>query len=141
MVIPALSYCANVVPYARTVKILSYTAATTCYNVLLFLITNRTICNVFKPRLIANCAFFFMVFRDSFFPNTGSDMDDVFCPSTNFISVGIKFKYSFMLRSKKIVQFKLHKITSDKDVKIICDSLKQGLFSHYLLVQEDSPVT
>ena len=82
-----------------------------------------------------------MAFRDSFSLNTGSGMDDVFCPSTNFISVGIKFKYSFMLRSKKIVQFKLHKITSDKDVKIICDSLKQGLFSHYLLVQEDSPVT
>ena len=127
--------------YARTVKIFSYTAATTCYNVLLLLKTNRTICNVFKPRLIANCTFFFMAFLDSFFPNTGSDMDDAFCPSTNFISVRIEFKYSFTFRSKKIVQFKLYQITPDKDVTIICDSLKQRLSSHYLLVRKDSPVT
>ena len=80
-----------------------------------------------------------MAFLDSFFPNTGSDMDDAFCPSTNFISVGTEFKYSFTVRSKKIVQFNMYKITSDKDVTIICDSLKQGLSSHYLLVQKDSP--
>ena len=55
--------------------------------ILLLLITNWTICNVFKPRLIANCALFFMVFLDSFFLNTDSDMDDVFCLSTNFIGV------------------------------------------------------
>ena len=95
----------------------------------------------FKPRLIANCTFFFMAFLDSFFPNTGSDMDDAICPSINFISVGIEFKYSFTFRSKKIVQFKLYKINSVKDITIICDSLKQGLCSHYLLVQKNSPVT
>ena len=49
-----------------------------CCNVLLLLKTNRTICNVFNSRLIANCTFFFMAFPDSFFPNTGSDMDDAF---------------------------------------------------------------
>ena len=52
-----------------------------------------------------------MVFLDSFFQITGSDMDDAFCPSTSFISVGIEFKYSFTFKSKKIFQFKLYKIT------------------------------
>ena len=81
--------------------------------------TNWTICNVSKPILTANCTFFFMAFLDSFFPSTGSDMDDAFCPSTNFITVGIEFKYSFTLRSKKIqtsiqtfkLKFKLHRTT------------------------------
>ena len=65
-----------------------------------------------------------MAFLDSFFPNTRSDMNDAFCPSTNFISALIEFKYSFTFRSKKIVQFKLYKITSDTNVTVICDSLK-----------------
>ena len=70
-----------------------------------------------------------MAFLASFFPNTGSDMDDTFffCPSTNFITVEIELKYSFTFRSKKIVQFKLYKITLDTDVTVICDPLKQGL--------------
>ena len=79
---------------------------------------------MFKPRLIANCTFFFMAFLDSFFWTTGSDMDDAFCPSTNFITVGIEFKYPFTFRSKKIVRVKLYKITSDTDVTVICDYLK-----------------
>ena len=52
-----------------------------------------------------------MAFLESFFPNTGSNMDDAFCPPTNFISAGIEFKYCFTFRSKNIVQFKLYKIT------------------------------
>ena len=51
-------------------------------------------------------------------------MDDAFYPSTDFITVGIEFKYYFTFRSKKIVQFKLYKITSDTDVTVICVSLK-----------------
>ena len=100
----------------------------------------QTICSVFKLRLIANYTFFFMALFDSFFPKTSSDMDDALCPSTNFISVGIEFKCFFTFKYK-IVQFKLFKITSDKDVTIICDFLKQGLSSHHLLAQKDSPVT
>ena len=109
---------------ARTIKIFLYTAATICYNVLLLLKTNRTICKVFKPALTAKCTFFFIAFLDSFFLSTGSDMDDPFCPPTNFITAGIEFRYSFIFRSEKIVQFKLYKISSDTDVTVICDSLK-----------------
>ena len=53
-----------------------------------------------------------------------SDMDAAFCPFINFITVRIEFKYSFTFRSKKIVHFKLYKITSNTDVTVICDSLK-----------------
>ena len=62
---------------------------------------NGTICNVFKLRLIAHCAFFFTALLDSFFPNTARDMDDAFCPSPNFICVRIEFKYSFTFRHVK----------------------------------------
>ena len=82
-----------------------------------------------------------MTYIDSFSSSTGSDMDDAFCPSASFITLEIEFKYPFTFRSKNIVQFKLYKITSDTDVTVICDSLKSGLSSHYLLVQKDSPVT
>ena len=56
-------YYAIVVLHAKDIKIFSYTAATICYNqgpcynVLLLLKANRTICNVFNSRLIANCTF------------------------------------------------------------------------------------
>ena len=106
------------------IKMFLDTAATICYNVQLLLKTNRTICNVFKPRLTANCTFFFMAFLDSFFQSTGSDMDDAFCLPNNFITVGIEFKYSFTFRSEKVVQFKLYKITPNTDITVICDSLK-----------------
>ena len=78
--------------------------------------------DVFDSRLVANCTFFFMAFLDSFFPITGSDMDDAFCPSTSFIIVAVVFKYSFTFWSKKMVQFKLHKIISDTNVTVNCDS-------------------
>ena len=47
-----------------------------------------------------------MAFLVKFFPSTGSDMDVPFCLSTNFITVGIEFKYSFTFRPKRIDQFK-----------------------------------
>ena len=121
-------YYAIVVLHAKDIKIFSYTAATICYNqspcynVLLLLKANRTICNVFNSRLIANCTFFFRAFLESFFRNTCRDMDDAFCPSTSF--VGIEFKYSFTFRSKKIFHFKLYKIISDFDATVNCNSLK-----------------
>ena len=65
-----------------------------------------------------------MTFFDNFFPRTSSDINDVFCPSTNLIIVGIDLKHYFTFRSKKIIEFKLNKVTSDTDVPVICDSLK-----------------
>ena len=106
------------------IKITSYAAASKSYNILLVLKTNWTICNVFKPRLTANCTFFFMALLVSLFSSTGSNIDVTFCRSTNLVTVGIGFKYSFTFRPKKIVQFKQYKITTDTNVTAICDSLK-----------------
>lgn len=65
-----------------------------------------------------------MRFLDSFFPSTGSDIDVRFYPSTNFIAVGMEFKYAFLFRPENIAQFKFFKITSDTGVTVSYDSLK-----------------
>ena len=62
-----------------------------------------------------------MTFPVSFFLGTSSNMDVTFYLPTNFITVGIKFKYSFQFRPKKIVLFKQYKTTTDTDVTVICD--------------------
>ena len=65
-----------------------------------------------------------MAFLVSFFLSTSSNMDVTFYLSTNFIVVGIEFKYSFRFRPTKIVLFKQYKITTDTDVTVICDPQK-----------------
>ena len=65
-----------------------------------------------------------------FFPRTGSNLDNVFCPFTKLTIIGIEFRYYFTFRFKKIVQVKLYKVLSDTDVTVICDSRAfQSLFT------------